>query len=199
MISGILLSAGLSSRFGSPKALACVDNMPAITLLLEKLTATSLSEIIVVLGADSQLIEPCLFKHKMIQVVHNKDYKLGQTSSVQTGLGSVAPDAKGFMIIPVDCPFVRAQTVQQMIERFDASRFQILVPTFDEHRGHPPLFDIRFKDPILKLNPAQQGLNDFMHSHSKAVRTIEINDPGITQTFNTPEEFAAIKKKSNLK
>jgi molybdenum cofactor cytidylyltransferase len=194
MVSGILLSAGLSSRFGSPKALACINNMPAITYLLEKLTATSLGEIVIVLGADSQPIELCLFKHKMIRVVYNKDYKLGQTSTVQTGLKEIASEATGFMLLPVDCPFVKAATVETIIEHFTVKHLKkILVPEFDGHRGHPPIFDIRFKDPVLNLDPAQ-GINNFMHEHSQSIKTIKLDDPGITQSFNTPEEFAEIKK-----
>jgi len=195
MISGILLSAGLSSRFGSPKALAVINNTPAITFLLEKLIATPLGEIIVVLGADRQQIEPCLFKHKMIQVVYNKDYKLGQTSSVQTGLRSIDPKASGFMILPVDCPFISTSTVEIMIGCFQTGRDpQIQIPAYQNHRGHPPVFDIRFKDEILNLDPSRHGIHEMLHNHPASVLTVELNDPGITQSFNTPEEFARIKK-----
>jgi molybdenum cofactor cytidylyltransferase len=194
MISGILLSAGSSSRFGSPKALASIDHMPAIIYLLEKLITTSLDEIIVVLGADSQQIEPCLFKHKKIRVVHNKDYKFGQTSSVQTGLRSLAPDASGFMILPVDCPFIQEYTVDAVIARFKLDRPPgVIIPAYQNHRGHPPVFDIRFKDEILKLDPSH-GINEVLHAHPASVITFEFDDPGIAQSFNTPEEFKEIKK-----
>jgi molybdenum cofactor cytidylyltransferase len=193
MVSGILLSAGLSSRFGSPKALAPIDNTPAIVYLLENLIETPLHEIIVVLGADSQQIELCLFKHKMIRVVYNKDYKLGQTSTVQTGLKAAAPGALGFMILPVDCPLIKTETVTALVERFQITRPEILIPTHRNHRGHPPVFDMRFKEPLLALDPSH-GINDFLHSHADSVQTVDMNDPGITQSFNTPEEFAQIKR-----
>jgi molybdenum cofactor cytidylyltransferase len=197
MVSGLLLSAGLSSRFGSPKALACIDSTPAIIFLLEKLITTSLDEIIVVLGADNQQIELCLFKHKTIQVVYNKDYNLGQTSTVQTGLKSLSPQSLGFMVLPVDCPFIKSQTVEAMIQRFKTDPSPILIPTFKDHRGHPPVFDIRFKAPILKLNPSE-GINALLHQHPDDITAVELDDPGITQSFNTPEEFATVKKSMGI-
>jgi molybdenum cofactor cytidylyltransferase len=194
MVSGLLLSAGLSSRFGSPKALAPIDHSPAIIFLIEKLLKTSLKEIIVVLGADRQQIEPCLFKHKTIRVVYNKDYNLGQTSTVQTALRSLSPEAKGFMVLPVDCPFIAAQTVEAMIERFkDTPPGRILIPAYQDHRGHPPVFDIRFKDPILQLDTAS-GINTILHDHPESITTVDLNDAGITQSFNTTQKFYEIKK-----
>jgi molybdenum cofactor cytidylyltransferase len=197
MISGLLLSAGLSSRFGSPKALACIDSSPAIIFLIEKLLRTSLDEIIVVLGADNQQIEPCLFKHKTIRVVYNKDYNFGQTSTVQTGLKSASAGSLGFMILPVDCPFIKAQTVEAVIQRFTTEHPRILIPTFQDHRGHPPVFDIRFKESILKLDPSQ-GVDTLLHMHPEEIATIELDDPGIRQSFNTPEELAEIKKSMGI-
>ncbi len=193
MVSGILLSAGLSSRFGSPKALAAIDATPAIIFLIEKLLLTSLGEIIIVLGADSQQIELCLFKHKKIRVVYNKDYKFGQTSSVQQGLRSVSCDTAGFTILPVDCPFIKTETIENMIRLFETEHPSVLIPTFENHRGHPPVFDIKFKSEILELAPSE-GLNSILRRHPETIKTIEINDPGVTQSFNTPEELADIKR-----
>jgi molybdenum cofactor cytidylyltransferase len=197
MVSGILLSAGLSSRFGSPKALAAIDSTPAIIYLVEKLLETSLGEIIIVLGADSQQIELCLFKHIKIQVVYNKDYKFGQTSSVQTGLKSVSPEATGFMILPVDCPFISRQTVEDMTHRFETEHPTALIPTYQNRRGHPPVLAISLKNDILKLDHSE-GLNTLLHKHPDMIKTVEINDPGVTQTFNTPEELSDIKKSNKI-
>ena len=194
MTSGILLSAGLSSRFGSPKALAQIRTTPAIVFLLEKLINSPLTEIIVVLGAEHQQIEPCLFKHTKIKVVYNKDYKFGQTSSVRAGLKCVSKTTSGFLVLPVDCPFIKATTVESMIARFEKIKpASILIPTHKYHRGHPPTFDICFKDEILALN-LSLGINEILRAHPGSIETIELDDPGITQTFNTPDELAQIKK-----
>ncbi|VAX34845.1 hypothetical protein MNBD_UNCLBAC01-1087, partial [hydrothermal vent metagenome] len=83
MLSCILLSAGASARFGSPKALAKQpsNNRPIIEKIQKTLLKTKIDEIIIVLGAHAESIKPFLLKHKNIKVVYNKDHNFGQTSS----------------------------------------------------------------------------------------------------------------------
>ena len=69
MISCILLSAGYSSRFGSPKALAKLNGQTIIEQLQKILVASILDEIIVVLGAFAEDIKSYLLKHKKIKLV----------------------------------------------------------------------------------------------------------------------------------
>jgi molybdenum cofactor cytidylyltransferase len=198
MISCILLAAGLSSRFGSPKALAPIANSPAIVFLLKKLCASRIDEIIIVLGADQDAIEPHLFKHKLIRIVHNNDYKFGQTSSVQTGLKSISAEAEAFMTLPVDCPFVQTRTIDKLINQFTKTHPRILIPAFNSQKGHPPLFHISLKEDILKLKPAQ-GLNEIIHNPTHQTEILDLPDMGIVQTFNTPDELARILNSTDFK
>lgn len=198
MISCIVLAAGLSERFGSPKAMARIADSPAIVFLLKKLCASRIGEIIVVLGANQDQIEPHLFKHKIIQIVHNNDYKLGQTSSVQTGLKASSSSAEAFMTLPVDCPFVKTETINRLIDYFLSEHPAITIPTYGKRKGHPPVFHKELKTNILKL-AHDQGLNQIIHNPANKVHTLDLNDPGITQTFNTPDELARIIHSEDFK
>ena len=191
MISGIVLAAGLSSRFGSPKTLADIHGNSVITFLLKKVVQTKLSEIIVVLGANKEKIQPSIFKHTMIQIVYNKHYKFGQTSSVQTGLKSASSQSSGFMLLPVDCPFVKVSTVDTLINHFMTLQPPIIIPTFENRKGHPPVINKKFKEQIQELDHSQ-GINSIFPIHTNEIQTLEIQDPGIRQTFNTLEELSRI-------
>lgn len=193
MISCIVLSAGLSSRFQSPKALASIAHTPAIVYLLKNLCASQVSEIVVVLGASNDLISPIIFKHKLIQVVYNNDYKFGQTSSVQTGLKKLTHPSVGFMILPVDCPFIQTKTVNTLIAYFLRNKPDILIPKYQNFKGHPPIFKNELGNEILKLDPSK-GLNTITQNPIHRLETLDLDDPGITQTFNTPEELEQILK-----
>ena len=192
MISCIILSAGLSSRFGQPKALATINNQSAIKIIQETLLQTKISEIIIVLGAFIEDIKPHILNHTKIKVVYNKDYKFGQTSSFQAGLSAVDSHAEAVFLLPVDCAFVRASTVDALALHFKKSRPAVLVPTFCSRRGHPPIFSMDCRDEILHLS-ASVGLNHLFEQHQPV--EIEINDPGITQSFNTPQELERILQK----
>ena len=189
MVTCLLLTAGLSGRFGSPKALALLKQNTVIEHLQNILLQTACDKIIVVLGAAASMIEPYLFKHKRIRIVHNKDYDFGQTSSVQTGLRNIGNKTTGIMLLPVDCPLIRVSTFDLLIDHFKKERPDILIPTCGHQKGHPPIFHVRLKPEILDL-PLNAGINSLFMTHLP--HTLEIDDPGINKTFNTREEFKTI-------
>lgn len=193
MISCILLSAGLSERFGSPKALACISGNTVIQHLQHTLLQSSCDEIIVVLGAHAHQIQPSIFIHSRIRIVYNKDYNFGQTSSVQAGWREADKSSTGVMFFPVDCPLVQASSIDKIIQHFKTQDPDILVPTYQDKKGHPPVFHQRLRAKTLDL-PMDLGLNSLFAEHPP--QTIEINDPGIIKSFNTPQELDALRLNS---
>ncbi len=189
MISCILLSAGLSERFESPKALAKLSDGNVIEHIQKTLLESFIDEIIIVLGANADLIHPSIFIHSRIRVVYNKDYNFGQTSSVQTGWREAGNSSRATLFLPVDCPLVQASTINTIIDHFKLNKSDILIPTYNDKKGHPPIFNQRLKTKVLKL-PLDQGLNSLFAQYPP--QTLEINDPGIIKSFNTPEEFKKI-------
>ena len=190
MISCVLLTAGESRRFGSPKALASIGQVNAIERIQNTLLASGIiDEIIVVLGAEQERIRPYVFNHTKVRLVYNKNYKLGQTSSVQTGISAVETLCRGIMLFPVDCPLILASTIEELSQLFIEKNPPILVPVYKSQRGHPPIFNVSLKREILELTP-EKGLNSLFTGHLPI--TAEINDPGILKTFNTQEEFKKI-------
>ena len=191
MITCILLSAGLSERFGSPKALAPIAKNNVIQHLQNTFLESTCDNIVVVLGANHKDIEPFIFIHKRIRVVYNKDYYFGQTSSIQAGLKAVENSSAGIMFQPVDCPLVQASSVDTIIDCFKKNSPDLLIPCYQGKKGHPPIFHQRLRQTILEL-PLTLGLNSLFSYNPP--QTLDIDDPGILKSFNTPEEFEAIKK-----
>ncbi len=195
MITCILLSAGLSQRFGSSKALAEINDQTVIERLQKLLVKTRVSEIIIVLGAHADQIKPYILDHTKVKFVYNKDYNFGQTSSFKVGLKNVSDDAKGILLLPVDCPFIQTETIDDLITYFLDNMPLIVVPVFGKKKGHPPLFSIRLKDEFLALDNGS-GLNTVAQIYASETSTLPVEDPGVVQTFNTREEFEGILKDS---
>ena len=190
MITCVLLSAGLSERFGSPKELAPLLNNNCIEHVQNTLLQSSCDRIIVVLGAYAEQIQPSIFIHRRIRVVYNKDYNFGQTSSVQTGWREADKSSMGIILLPVDCPLVQTSTINRIIEDFKEHDPDILIPTYLHKKGHPPVFHQRLRSKILGLS-MDQGLNSLFAEHPPQV--LEINDRGIIKSFNTIQELENIK------
>ncbi len=193
MLSCVILAAGLSKRFGSPKALAKFNGEAIIERILKTVLSTKVEEIVVVLGAHKEQIESCILKHKKVRVVYNKDYKLGQTSSFKIGLQNLAGDFSGTFLYPVDYPLVQASTIEMLGDVFLQKQPSILVPSFDHHKGHPPIFHARLKEEILNLDNAL-GLNTIVRKHTLDEIILPVSDSGVILTFNTPQELEVIKR-----
>lgn len=194
MISCILLCGGYSSRFGSPKVLAVIAGTPVIQRLQEILLASNLDEIIVVLGANVTEIEPYLLKHKRIKVVYNKDYNLGQTSSFKAGLQAVSAFSQGIMLLPVDFPLIQPDTVNLLIQAFQRQQPRILIPTYQNKKGHPPIFNGLLRKELLALND-NEAINTLARKHADGLQLCPVTDEGVVLSFNTREEFEEIVRR----
>ncbi|MBI3602669.1 MAG: nucleotidyltransferase family protein [Candidatus Omnitrophica bacterium] len=195
MISCILLTAGESLRFGSPKALAQISSTKTIEFLQQKLIQSLVEEIIIVTGAHEALIAPYVFNHSKVRLVYNKDYKMGQTSSFQTALRSVDKNSHGFMLLPVDYPFVLTKTMDDLVNAFQQQNPDILIPAYQGKHGHPPIFHQSLKKDLLDFS-ANKGLDSFIRQ--RQVHILEVHDSGIIQTFNTPEELKDLLKHNHF-
>ncbi|MCA9400461.1 MAG: nucleotidyltransferase family protein [Candidatus Omnitrophica bacterium] len=188
MVSCVLLAAGQSERFGSPKALVEFQQKPLITEIIDGLIQSQVIEIIVVLGAHHEKIEPHILNHTKVKSVYNKDYKNGQTSSFQAGIKVLRPNTPGAMLLPVDVPFVKVETINLLITHFLKCQSKILIPTYHGKKGHPPIFHQSIFNEINML-PHTQGINTVIHRHQDTLSRMDCDDIGVLDTFNTQEEW----------
>ena len=193
MISCILLSAGVSSRFGSPKALAKINTQTVIEYLLSNLIESNINDIAVVLGAQAEEIKTHVLDHKKVKVVYNKNYNLGQTSSFKVGLEAIKSRCSGIMLLPVDYPLIKRATFNVLIDHFMVKTPTILIPTYQQKKGHPPIFAAALRQSFLDMDYSV-GVNSVEHEYVSDTLLLPIDDPGVIGSFNTPEEFNEILK-----
>ena len=191
MFTCILLTAGLSRRFGSPKALAILERETVIERLQNLLLTTQIDEIVIVLGAQAECIKPYLLKHNKVKFVYHKDYNLGQTSSFKAGMLGSSKNVDGFLLLPVDYPFIKKQTINALIRFFKKCRPLMVIPSFDGKRGHPPLFSAVLKHELLNIDNTC-GINSLIQAHKDGVEILAVEDEGVVRTFNTPEEWKVL-------
>ena len=197
MVSCLLLSAGLSTRFGAPKALARINGKTVIEHVQNSLIHSKTDEIVIVLGDRASDIEPHILNHRKIKVVYNKDYISGQTSSFQAGLRAISPESRGIMLLPIDVPSIKSTTLDFLIEEFIKKEPLILIPSYHGKKGHPPFFSSKLKGELLEMDIAT-GLNTFERQHEPGVTLVSVEDDGILRTFNTQAEFEKIKTSLRL-
>jgi molybdenum cofactor cytidylyltransferase len=192
MIVAVILSAGESSRMGRPKALLPIDGVRFIEKIVTTLKLTRVRKIIVVLGHNAEEM-----RQKMadlpIEIVVNPDYKLGQLSSLSAALRHIesaddAANVDGILVHLVDHPYISAELVTLMIDRFYQSKKLIVVPRYGERRGHPVIFS-RSIFPELLAAPPEEGAKIVVHAHRSETLELVTEDKGVTIDIDTPEEY----------
>jgi molybdenum cofactor cytidylyltransferase len=190
MIAAIVLSAGESSRMGSPKALLGIDGETFIEAIVSSLKETRVGKILVVLGHNAEQLRPKV-ESLGVTVVVNPDYKKGQLSSLIAGVRSLETGTAGveaILIHLVDHPCVNPSVVNEMIDRFYASKKLIIIPTYKGKRGHPVLLSNRLFPELLSA-PVDQGAKVVVRGHPEDTLELATEDEGVIIDIDTPEEY----------
>ncbi len=202
MIAAVILSAGESSRMGSPKALLPVEGKSFIERIVAGLKESRVGEILVVLGHHAAEIEPQI-RNLPITVIINRNYRKGQISSLITVInyltkGREEGSVDGILVHLVDHPFLSPQLVNEMIDRFYGTKKLIVVPLYRGKRGHPVLFSKELFSELLNA-PLEQGAKPVVHAHHNETLEIITEEEGVVVDIDTPEEYRARLNKLNEK
>lgn len=190
MIVAVILSAGESSRMGRPKALLPIDGVRFVEKIVSTLKSTDVGNIIVVLGHNAEEMRRKI-SDLPVTILINHDYKQGQLSSLQVAirhLESSGGPVDGILVHLVDHPYIEAKLVNLMIDRFYETKKLIVVPRFQDRRGHPVIFARALFSELLAAG-TDQGAKPVVHAHRDDTLEIDTDDKGVLIDIDTPEEY----------
>jgi molybdenum cofactor cytidylyltransferase len=184
MLSLLILAAGESSRMGSPKALLKIGNETFLQCIIRKGREAGLQSILVITGRDHDQIAG-----NRIVSVKNENYRRGQISSLQAGIRALPEDVDAIVVWPVDQPLIKTETLRQLISFYETARKAIVVPIFQNRRGHPVIYSREAMQWALNLEVGQTG-RDLQNEHANDRVQVEVEDPGIVIDIDTPEDYS---------
>lgn len=189
MIPGIFLAAGEGKRFGSDKLLTLLDDEPIIVKSLKASIGSSLEEIIVVLGHESEKIKRVIEAYfrdcRKLKFIVNPDYREGMISSLNSGLSDLG-DVSGAMMILGDMPYVRSDTIDKLIRSWNGKDF--LVPEVNGNLTHPRIIPSSLFEDFIE--------SDLLSSGKKILKKNLIKLK--TVLFRNGDQFRDIDLKSDL-
>ena len=190
MISAILLAAGQSKRMnGENKLTKKFLGIPLIKHSIKNILASSVDELIVVLGYQKEIIEKLIDKNEKIKFFFNKDFESGMASSIKTGLDNLSEKTEAFFICLGDMPMVGHDIYNQLIKSKDSK--EIIVPTYKGQQGNPVLFDKSMKEKVLDIR-GDVGAKKILGLNKATVLNLEINNQSIVKSFNTQGDFSSL-------
>jgi molybdenum cofactor cytidylyltransferase len=123
VISGIVLAAGTSSRYGSTKQILVLGSKPLVVHAIDALRDAGVGEMLVVVGHDREAVEAVLPPD--VQVVWNPAYRDGQATSLAAALHDVADASEAAIVLQADQPGITADDLRALIAGFYVDRSQI--------------------------------------------------------------------------
>jgi molybdenum cofactor cytidylyltransferase len=131
----VLLAAGGSRRFGTPKQLARYRGRSLLARAVQAARgALPRAPLIVVVGAEALRVRLALRRTQCgARVAANPDWQLGMATSLRAGLAAVPRSARAALVVLVDQPRVDAAALQRLIM---AWRRRPGVPAAARYAGH---------------------------------------------------------------
>ena len=193
MVSAIILAAGASRRMGRAKALLSMQGKSFVRTLVDLYLGVGVEPVVVVVGHEpAPVIDEV--KHAGAKVVVNPNYESGQLSSVIAGITAIeALSPAGVILHPVDHPAVMQSSVQALISEFNKYPERIVVPKFQNRRGHPAIFPASLLQE-LKQAPADVGARAVVRAHPELIMEVPVNDAGILRNIDTPQEYEDLSR-----
>ena len=162
--TAILLAAGQSKRFGGIKQLADINGVSLINHSLAKLLPLGF-EILVVLGANDELIQPRLVKNSKIRVIINTDWQQGIGSSLSFAVNEVADGASHLLLALADQIAMTTVDFQHFISSAKENTDNIICAEYEHTLGVPAIFPkVFFKD--LRQLTGDYGAKKVLQNHS---------------------------------
>ncbi|RDC57958.1 nucleotidyltransferase family protein [Pedobacter chinensis] len=172
----IILAAGSSSRLGKPKQLLSYKDKSLINIVSDAAFATAFTPVIVVLGANAELIS----KNLKLDYIINDSWHEGISASIAAGMSAILekePDLEDVILAVSDQPFINAEIFARLYQQKISTGKGIIASRYAQTTGTPVLFNKRYfpqllalqensgAKPILNENRDDTETIDFEHGH----------------------------------
>jgi molybdenum cofactor cytidylyltransferase len=169
-VGGLLLAAGGSTRFGSPKQRAEFKGKTLLRRAAEAISGAGCSPVVVVLGANAEDSLADISDLDLHPVI-NSNGQTGMSSSIKAGLvelTSLEPALDAVLFALMDQPLITAEHLAQFAERFEKDRPPIIASAYNGITGVPALFSRELFDELFKLG-GEKGARELIRERGDLV------------------------------
>ena len=139
-VAGLLLAAGTSSRMGANKLLFEIGGRSLVRRTALRGVEAGLSPLYVVLGHEAGQVRREL-DDIGCEIVLNRDYEEGITSSLTTGVAALASHVPAVVVMLADMPHVSAPMIASLVASYRSSAAPLVISDYDGVNAPPVLYD----------------------------------------------------------
>jgi CTP:molybdopterin cytidylyltransferase MocA len=126
VIAAVVLAAGASTRFGSPKQTVLLEPVLSRVRL-----STEIDEVVVVLGAHDVRTKA--------RAVHSPDWERGPGASLRCGLAALGEDVEAAVVVLGDGPELDPRAIDRVVVAWRDHRAERVAASYGGVRLHPLL------------------------------------------------------------
>ena len=166
-VTAIILASGKGKRCGLPKAEMQIQGKSFLVHLQEILLEAGMADVFIAQYQDTSDMLSTLIKAV-------NELKKSQENS-------------GYLVFPVDFPFVKPQTVVALMQEHRQNPNAVIRPIYKNKRGHPILIPACIN---LDNDDSQQGLKYIIRNCGLPIYDVPVEDDGILKNVNTREDLS---------
>ncbi|MBS0377278.1 MAG: nucleotidyltransferase family protein [Proteobacteria bacterium] len=184
----VVLAAGASTRFGSPKQLVRIAGRPLLHAAVTNAAEVVGSSLIVVLGSGAAELG-ALLKHSPGSIVVNQDWREGLASSIRAGIARLPLTCAGVLLMLADQPGVTPDDLKRLAGTWRKQPQYVAAALYSGTTGVPAIFPRSLFQELAQLR-GDQGARALLRRNSD--RLVRVPMPGAALDIDTPEDLLAV-------
>lgn len=184
-LTGVLIAAGQSRRFGGDKLLHPMQDGTPLALMALRNLRPVCRNVVAVLRPEQERLAGLLWDEGA-RIVTSEDCRSGMGHSLAVGVRACA-DADGWLLTLADMPYVRTATMQCVADAVVAGA-SIAAPVHEAQRGHPVGFSRKWFAQLAGLS-GDSGARQLLQAYADEVTLIACTDGGIHRDIDTPADL----------
>lgn len=184
-ITGILLAAGASRRFGSDKLTRLLpENVPVAVQACRNL-GSGTDRVLAVIRPGAENLKT-LLEAEGAEVAVCPQADQGMGVSLAFGIQQTT-GAPGWLVALADMPWIKPST-NRLVAAALSQGAAIAAPIWQGQRGHPVGFAANFRNELCALT-GDTGAKALLAANLSHIVTLDCGDPGILWDIDRPEDL----------
>jgi len=184
-LHALVLAAGASTRFGSPKQLVRLQGRPLLHRAVGLAVEVAGHAVSVVLGAHAAELSP-LLKHTPASVVINRDWREGIASSIRTGVARLPASVDGVLLLLVDQAALTAEDLRRLVSGWRRQPHSVVAAQYESVIGVPAIFPRSEFAHLIELR-GDQGARMLLRRRSANLVRVPLESAAID--IDSPEDL----------
>lgn len=191
-VTGILLAAGYSKRFGDAKLLQRLPGGIPVCIAAAQAMQEHLPNTLAVIRKDDDLLKTA-FEEIGLKAIENPYADEGMGTSLASGINATT-ESTAWLIALADMPWINPATIGLLADhlRHGAS---IVAPTYQGQRGHPVGFASHWRNSLGTLS-GDKGAKRLIKDHTRELILVDTQDLGILKDIDFPKDLESFSSQT---